>query len=71
MVVSSKFSRERVFRQTNCLSLKPPEDAKIVCEEVFGPVANVNVFYTEKEVVEKINSVEFGPYAVMFTINID
>jgi acyl-CoA reductase-like NAD-dependent aldehyde dehydrogenase len=51
--------------------LKPPEDAKIVCEEVFGPVANVNVFYTEKEVVEKINSVEFGPYAVMFTINID
>jgi aldehyde dehydrogenase (NAD+) len=48
-----------------------PEDAKIMREEVFGPVVNINIFYTEQEVVEKANDTEFGLYAAVFSKNID
>jgi len=48
-----------------------PEDAKIMREEVFGPVVNINVFHSEKEAIEKSNNTEFGLYAAVFTKNID
>ena len=45
-----------------------------VCQDRRRIGLNVGISATRfmnKEVVEKINSVEFGPFAVMFTINID
>jgi aldehyde dehydrogenase (NAD+) len=48
-----------------------PEDAKIMREEVFGPVVNINVFHTEEEALQKANNTEFGLYAAVFTKNID
>ncbi|KAF4443387.1 putative aldehyde dehydrogenase [Fusarium austroafricanum] len=47
------------------------EDAKIMKEEIFGPVVNINTFKTEAEVLSKANDTEFGLYAAVFTKNID
>lgn len=47
-----------------------PEDAKIMKEEVFGPVVNINVFETEEEVVKKANDSEYGLYAAVYTRDI-
>jgi aldehyde dehydrogenase (NAD+) len=53
-----------IFRNT-------PEDAKIMKEEIFGPVVNINIFKTEEEVLQKANDTEFGLYASVFSKNID
>lgn len=50
--------------------LNTPEDAKIMKEEVFGPVLNINTFETEAEVIAKANDTEFGLYASVFTKDI-
>jgi aldehyde dehydrogenase (NAD+) len=36
-----------------------PEDAKMMKEEIFGPVVNINVFTSEDEVLAKANATEF------------
>lgn len=51
--------------------LNTPEDARIMKEEVFGPVVNINTFHSEQEVIDKANDTEFGLYASVFTKNID
>ncbi|GME27152.1 putative aldehyde dehydrogenase protein [Neofusicoccum parvum] len=51
--------------------LETPEDSKIMKEEVFGPVVNINVFSSEEDVIKKANDTEFGLYASVFTKNID
>jgi aldehyde dehydrogenase (NAD+) len=48
-----------------------PEDAKIMKEEVFGPVVNINTFKTEDEALAKANDTEYGLYAAVYTKNID
>ncbi|KAH5336715.1 hypothetical protein HBI23_048360 [Parastagonospora nodorum] len=48
-----------------------PEDAKIMKEEIFGPVVNINVFKDEDEVLAKANNTEYGLYASVYTKNID
>ncbi|KAK4187691.1 putative aldehyde dehydrogenase [Podospora australis] len=50
--------------------LDTPEDAKIMKEEVFGPVVNINTFETEAEAIAKANDTEFGLYAAVFTRDI-
>ncbi|KAK3504117.1 aldehyde dehydrogenase domain-containing protein [Neurospora crassa] len=47
--------------------LDTPEDAKIMKEEIFGPVLNINTFETEEEVVAKANDTEYGLWAAVFT----
>jgi succinate-semialdehyde dehydrogenase/glutarate-semialdehyde dehydrogenase len=44
-----------------------PDDAKIMTEEPFGPVAPIVAFKTFDEVVERANSLEFGLAAYAFT----
>ncbi len=44
-----------------------PEDARIMSEEPFGPVAPVSPFKTTDEVVEKANKLAFGLASYVFT----
>ncbi|EHK96295.1 putative Aldehyde dehydrogenase [Glarea lozoyensis 74030] len=46
------------------------EDSQIMKEEVFGPVVNINVFHSEKDVLAKANDTEYGLYASVFTKDI-
>ena len=48
-----------------------PEDAKIMKDEIFGPVVNINIFSTEEEILEKANDTEYGLYAAVYTKDID
>ncbi|KAF1347156.1 aldehyde dehydrogenase domain-containing protein [Delphinella strobiligena] len=47
------------------------EGAKVMKEEIFGPVVNINTFKTEEEAIAKANDTEFGLYAAVYTQNID
>lgn len=51
--------------------LQQPGDAKIMREEVFGPVVCINTFETEEEVLAAANDTEYGLYASVYTKDID
>ncbi|KAF4956814.1 hypothetical protein FGADI_3596 [Fusarium gaditjirri] len=51
--------------------LDTAENSKIMKEEIFGPVVNINVIKTEEEAVQKANDTEYGLYAAVYTKNID
>jgi aldehyde dehydrogenase (NAD+) len=44
-----------------------PDDAKISCEEVFGPVINLYEFSGEAEAIRRANDTEYGLYATVWT----
>ncbi len=44
-----------------------PDDAKILIEEIFGPVASLQTFNSEEEVVQKANDTVYGLAAYIFT----
>ncbi|SMQ53789.1 unnamed protein product [Zymoseptoria tritici ST99CH_1A5] len=44
-----------------------PDDAEIVQEEIFGPVAAITKFSTEQEVIQKSNNSNYGLSASVFT----
>ena len=46
-----------------------PDDAEILRQEIFGPVATVTTFSTLEEGVAKANDTEFGLAAYAFTEN--
>jgi succinate-semialdehyde dehydrogenase/glutarate-semialdehyde dehydrogenase len=48
-----------------------PGDAKILHEEIFGPVAPIVTFKTEDEAVALANNTEFGLVAYAFTNNLN
>ena len=47
----------------------PPEDARIVAEEQFGPVMPLMKFSTEEEVIAKANNSEYGLAGAVWTAN--
>lgn len=47
------------------------ENERIMREEVFGPVVNINTFEDEEEVVAMANDTEFGLYAAVYTSDFD
>jgi acyl-CoA reductase-like NAD-dependent aldehyde dehydrogenase len=47
-----------------------PEGAKVVCEEVFGPVCVVNAVSSLDEAYERANATDFGLQAGVFTASI-
>ena len=47
----------------------PPEDARIVAEEQFGPVMPLMKFSTEEEVIAKANASEYGLAGAVWTGN--
>ncbi|KAK3900708.1 putative aldehyde dehydrogenase [Staphylotrichum tortipilum] len=48
-----------------------PDDARIMREEIFGPVASIAKFQTEAEVIEKANATEYGLSAAVFTNDVN
>lgn len=48
----------------------PPEDSRVMKEEIFGPVVCINTFTDEAEVLKRANDTEFGLYASVFTKDI-
>jgi aldehyde dehydrogenase (NAD+) len=50
---------------------KPCKDARIMKEEVFGPVVVVDTFETEEEVIQLANDTEYGLGAYVFTQKMD
>ncbi|MFE3291364.1 NAD-dependent succinate-semialdehyde dehydrogenase [Rhodococcus sp. NPDC059234] len=48
-----------------------PADARIVAEEIFGPVAAVTGFDTEAEAIATANDTEYGLAAYIFTQSLD
>ena len=49
---------------------EPPLDAKVSCEEVFGPVVTVTPYETFDEAVELANGTRFGLQAGIFTADV-
>ena len=47
------------------------QDAEICKQEIFGPVAVLNSFKTEEEIIEKANDTNFGLMAGVFTQDIN
>lgn len=56
------------YQPTLLLDIK--DDMRIAQEEIFGPIATVQSFETESEVIEKANDTEYGLAAYFFTRDI-
>jgi succinate-semialdehyde dehydrogenase/glutarate-semialdehyde dehydrogenase len=48
-----------------------PDDARLLKEEIFGPVAPVQAFDTEDEALRRANDTEFGLVAYLYTRDLD
>jgi succinate-semialdehyde dehydrogenase / glutarate-semialdehyde dehydrogenase len=48
-----------------------PEDARVLREEIFGPVAPIATFTTDEEAIAAANDTEFGLVSYVFTGNLD
>ena len=48
-----------------------PEDARLLREEIFGPVAPIATFTEESEAIEAANRTEFGLVSYVFTRDLD
>jgi acyl-CoA reductase-like NAD-dependent aldehyde dehydrogenase len=46
---------------------EPPRDAKVWCEEIFGPVVTINSFSSFDEAIEMANDARYGLQAGVFT----
>jgi succinate-semialdehyde dehydrogenase / glutarate-semialdehyde dehydrogenase len=57
------------FYEPTVLTNVPP-DAQCSCDEIFGPVAPVQKFESEEEVIRKANDTEYGLVAYLYTGNV-
>jgi succinate-semialdehyde dehydrogenase/glutarate-semialdehyde dehydrogenase len=48
-----------------------PDDARVLGEEIFGPVAPITTFADDDEAIAKANDTEYGLVAYMFTKSLD
>ncbi len=48
-----------------------PDDAKMLNEEIFGPVASLQTFKSEDEVIRRANDTEYGLVAYLYTKDLE
>jgi acyl-CoA reductase-like NAD-dependent aldehyde dehydrogenase len=48
----------------------PPKDARLACDEVFGPVCTLQRYATLDEAIELANATRYGLQAGIFTANV-
>jgi acyl-CoA reductase-like NAD-dependent aldehyde dehydrogenase len=63
-------TREPNILLPTVLTNVPPE-AKVVCREIFGPVAVIDSFRSLDEAIRRVNDSEFGLHAGIYTPRID
>ncbi|MBG9820987.1 aldehyde dehydrogenase family protein [Bacillus safensis] len=56
---------------TPAILLNPPKQAKVVCEEVFGPVVSVLPYEELEEAIKEANDSRYGLQAGIFTNQLD
>lgn len=56
---------------TPAILLNPPKQAKVVCEEVFGPVVSILPFEELEEAIKEANDSQYGLQAGIFTNQLD
>jgi succinate-semialdehyde dehydrogenase/glutarate-semialdehyde dehydrogenase len=61
---------EGYFYEPTVLS-EVPDDARLLSEEIFGPVAPVATFATDEQALEAANRTEFGLVAYVYTRDLD
>ncbi|KAF4782804.1 hypothetical protein HER10_EVM0003075 [Colletotrichum scovillei] len=71
LVVGGAQVGEDGFFMQPTVFLNPKPDAQVLTEEVFGPVAVVQTFKTEGEVIKLANDTEYGLMAGVFTKDIN
>lgn len=67
IVVGGKKPEGKGFYYPPTVLVNVPEGAACLCEEIFGPVAPVQTFRTEDEVIKKANATEYGLIAYLYT----
>ncbi|MEL1134983.1 aldehyde dehydrogenase family protein [Desulfitobacterium sp. THU1] len=63
-------TRENVIVQPTLLR-NVNRDMKVVCDEVFGPIASIIPYKTFEEAIDMVNDSEYGLQAGVFTQNLD
>ncbi|KAK0378852.1 aldehyde dehydrogenase [Colletotrichum limetticola] len=71
LVVGGAQVGEDGFFMQPTVFLNPKPNAQVLMEEVFGPVAVVQTFKTEEEVIKLANDTEYGLMAGVFTKDIN
>lgn len=56
---------------TPAIVLDPPSDARVVCEEVFGPVLTVQRYDDLEDAIAMANSTEYGLQSAVFTESLE
>ena len=56
---------------TPAILLNPPKQAKVVCEEVFGPVVSILPYEELDEAIKEANDSRYGLQAGVFTNQLD
>ncbi|MBR0591264.1 aldehyde dehydrogenase family protein [Bacillus sp. FSL W8-0920] len=56
---------------TPAILLNPPKQAKVVCEEVFGPVVSILPYAELEEAIQEANDSRYGLQAGIFTNQLD
>jgi len=62
---SGPLSEGYFFQPTVFLNL--PDEARLTCEEVFGPVLSVQTWTSEEEVIERANNSDYGLAAFVWS----
>ena len=70
LLATYQLSPERAVELLDVLA-GVPRDARVVGEEVFGPVAPILTFETEDEAIADANDTEFGLVSYVYTRDLD
>jgi acyl-CoA reductase-like NAD-dependent aldehyde dehydrogenase len=68
VVTGGDLTEDGLIRPT--VIAKPPPDAKVSCEEIFGPVCTVSPYGSLEEAIELANGTRYGLQAGVFTANV-